>query len=83
VLTGRTRAAIAVRVRRWPSAVPTFAIGRTTGSSPAMVAIARKFIARRTPVYGYCFLMNRLSPGDIFVLNFVGLPPLISAPSNW
>ena len=27
--------------------------------------------------------MNRLSPVDIFVLNFVGLPPLINAPSNW
>ena len=33
--------------------------------------------------YGYCFLMKRLSPDDIFVLNRVGLPPLISAPSNW
>lgn len=33
--------------------------------------------------YGYCFLMKRLSPRDSLVLNLVGLPPLISAPSNW
>ena len=32
--------------------------------------------------YGYCFLMNRLSPADILVLNLVALPPLINAASN-
>jgi len=39
--------------------------------------------SRPRRAYGYCFLMNRLSPADILVLNFVGLPPLINAPSNW